>query len=96
MMAKACDVCCYVRSSGKYGFQVYLWSAGEEARCMQHPPSFNSLLHIQTQRVLITRLGRAQLLPGNEIIQTLTTLDSSSELKTPKKMLGIHGRSMGI
>ena len=44
----------------------------------------------------MTQLGGVQLLPREEIIQTLTTLDGSSELKTSKKMLSIHGKSMGI
>lgn len=62
---------------------------------MQHPPSLNGVLHIQTQPVLITRLGGVQLLPREEIIQTPTTLDGSSEVKTSKKNVKypweIHG-----
>lgn len=63
---------------------------------MHHSSSLNNLLHVQTQPVLICQLGGVQLLPREELIQTLTTLDGSSELTTPKRCQVIHGKSMGF
>lgn len=63
---------------------------------MHHSPSLNSLLHVQTQPVLICQLGGVLLLPREELIQTLTTLDGSSELMTSKRCQVIHGKSMGL
>lgn len=80
-------------TDSKFTFEVQVKCPGTN---MQHPPSLNSVLHTKMQPVFIIQLGGVWLLPREEIIQTLTTLNGSSKLKTSKKLFSVHGKSMGI